>query len=552
MSSFQNKHSAMALNFNPERILPHKISRFNLLMLYICALVFASAFDLIYITTASTSFLALYSNIAYLLLVLCPKRLWHICIWPILLIPLLVHSVTQPINQSLIFESVIHAIAIAISALITQRILFNALIFTVSFIHRLLSCVFIFAVIYQFSIAVLVNDLPALASVNYGTLVEQMIGQTAGFIITINTLFMVYMARYHAVYNTPKLTNNRLLILLTVAASVYLTLHFGGDLIHFLSLFGIIPGLWCSYQYRWWGLSCFAVVINMIAVIYISITMLTLPYYDALQLSLLLGFSLDDVSWFLLVFNVVVIYINAMMFELDKTQNAIEMSQSAMVTRNDEIETLNHQIDRLNSHLLTVQETQRNKLSSELQNHMEQHIHELQQAINLLELKASYTHAQDNPFTKIKSYTHYITLSVFELIHWLKPEILGRLGFVGTIQSKYFAEKLALSHIQYRWVCHTEIEKIPENIALMLFRVTQEAVNNTIKHSKATELTIELAMQGSMLEYTMTDNGVGFTRPLTKTGFGLSGMENRVRTLKGDFTLTSSNGTKIKIVIPIT
>ena len=87
--------------------------------------------------------------------------------------------------------------------------------------------------------------------------------------------------------------------------------------------------------------------------------MLTLPSYDALQLTLLLGFSLDDVSWFLLVFNVVVIYINAMMFELDKTQNAIEMSQSAMVTRNDEIETLNHQIDRLNSHLLTVQETQR-------------------------------------------------------------------------------------------------------------------------------------------------------------------------------------------------
>ena len=93
--------------------------------------------------------------------------------------------------------------------------------------------------------------------------------------------------------------------------------------------------------------------------------------------------------------------------------------------------------------VMAVQETQRSKLSSELQNHMEQHIHELQQAINLLELKASYTHAQDNPFTKIRSYTHYITLSVFELIHWLKPEILGRLGFVGTIQSKYFAEKLA-------------------------------------------------------------------------------------------------------------
>lgn len=146
-------------------------------------------------------------------------------------------------------------------------------------------------------------------------------------------------------------------------------------------------------------------------------------------------------------------------------------------------------------------------------------------------------------------------MSVFELINWLKPEILERFGLIGTLKSRYFADKLALSNIEFTFLSQGEQINIPDNISLVLFRITQEAVNNTIKHSQASELTISLMLTTEYIEFIIFDNGVGFDKATTEQGFGLAGMENRVKVLNGSFNLKSgkadSTGTQIKITLPL-
>ncbi|MEM8857772.1 MAG: sensor histidine kinase, partial [Chloroflexota bacterium] len=83
-----------------------------------------------------------------------------------------------------------------------------------------------------------------------------------------------------------------------------------------------------------------------------------------------------------------------------------------------------------------------------------------------------------------------------------------------------------------------------------LFRVLQEALNNIIKHSYATQVTLVLDHTASHTQLVVQDNGKGFDPSNQSSGFGLKSMKERVRQLGGSFDIQSGdNGTKITIEI---
>jgi signal transduction histidine kinase len=86
-----------------------------------------------------------------------------------------------------------------------------------------------------------------------------------------------------------------------------------------------------------------------------------------------------------------------------------------------------------------------------------------------------------------------------------------------------------------------------------LFRTVQEAVNNAIKHSKASKINITLQENGNQLSVKIQDNGQGFDyEEKKKKSYGLSNLKNRTTELNGTFDLMSSDGgTTINITIPI-
>ena len=87
----------------------------------------------------------------------------------------------------------------------------------------------------------------------------------------------------------------------------------------------------------------------------------------------------------------------------------------------------------------------------------------------------------------------------------------------------------------------------------VLLRITQEFIQNSIKHANCKNITVTLNHQTSLLELRLEDDGKGFDVETTfSNGIGLSNMKKRTEIIDGNFQLESnSNGTKLVIEIPL-
>lgn len=81
----------------------------------------------------------------------------------------------------------------------------------------------------------------------------------------------------------------------------------------------------------------------------------------------------------------------------------------------------------------------------------------------------------------------------------------------------------------------------PES-ALCLFRVTQEATTNALKHARASALDVSLSVEGEVYSVTVRDDGVGFDPDAQAQGFGLLGLRERLRAVDGTLALDAHPG----------
>jgi signal transduction histidine kinase len=88
-----------------------------------------------------------------------------------------------------------------------------------------------------------------------------------------------------------------------------------------------------------------------------------------------------------------------------------------------------------------------------------------------------------------------------------------------------------------------------------LLMAIKETLNNAVKHSEATELLLQVRVQGKRLEVTVTDNGKGFDPTIPRPGHnGLANMAERLRELGGTCVISSEpgDGCRIEFGIPLT
>ncbi|HET8947910.1 MAG TPA: sensor histidine kinase [Candidatus Polarisedimenticolia bacterium] len=149
---------------------------------------------------------------------------------------------------------------------------------------------------------------------------------------------------------------------------------------------------------------------------------------------------------------------------------------------------------------------------------------------------------------------HELVAELRELCARLRPAILDDLGLVSSIDwlleqaSRQFAVEpsLTLSGM-------TEDDRLAPEAEVALFRVTQEAVTNAVKHGRAGSIHVSLAKRDDSLELRIHDDGRGFSPAGTApTGLGIPGMRERLRQIGGGVTVTSDagRGTVVTAFIP--
>ncbi len=137
----------------------------------------------------------------------------------------------------------------------------------------------------------------------------------------------------------------------------------------------------------------------------------------------------------------------------------------------------------------------------------------------------------------------------------MNTEIIKKGGLKKSIE-------LQVAYIQRGGKFNIQLEVSGEYVTLMdakeiiLFRIVQEALNNIIRHSKATDIDICLLYDTKFLEMTIQDNGKGFDLAVAKIKSesinGLYNMEKRAKLISAEFMISSQvgNGTYIKVKTP--
>lgn len=137
-----------------------------------------------------------------------------------------------------------------------------------------------------------------------------------------------------------------------------------------------------------------------------------------------------------------------------------------------------------------------------------------------------------------------LAVELRELCARLRPAILDDLGLVPALE--WLLEQTAQGftvtpHLTLLGL--TEDDRLAPNAELALFRVTQEAVSNALKHGRATSIHVSLARTADGIQLSVTDDGRGpILAGRLKGGLGVPGMRERLRQVGGNIAVASNEG----------
>jgi signal transduction histidine kinase len=131
-------------------------------------------------------------------------------------------------------------------------------------------------------------------------------------------------------------------------------------------------------------------------------------------------------------------------------------------------------------------------------------------------------------------------------------EHIATLGLVKTLQNE--TERINKSKlINVSLNVDGFVVDLGEQCELVLFRIFQETLNNTLKHAQAKQLKINLQYSDDLFKFTLEDNGIGFYTPelLEKEGSGLRNIKNRAALVGAEAVISSKPGQGCCITITL-
>jgi signal transduction histidine kinase len=205
-------------------------------------------------------------------------------------------------------------------------------------------------------------------------------------------------------------------------------------------------------------------------------------------------------------------------------------------------------LQHLAGNLIQAQEEERHRIGRELHDDFGQRLALL--VLELGELRDALAEAgntrQSQVVSELQRRGEDLATDIHLLSHNLHSSKLQVLGLSLSLRS--LCETIS-SHqnIHVSFYVEDVPENLPADLALCIFRVAQEALNNVIKHSHARDAFVELARANDTIILKVRDLGIGFDLSATSTGIGFASMRERLRIFGGDLEVESilGNGTEV-------
>ncbi|MDR4470578.1 MAG: sensor histidine kinase [Nitrospira sp.] len=214
------------------------------------------------------------------------------------------------------------------------------------------------------------------------------------------------------------------------------------------------------------------------------------------------------------------------------------------------LEASRRDLRQLTSQLLRVQEEERQRISRDLHDDINQRLALLAVDIEALEQTLS-TAPIDVVRTvrAIEDRVNELSDDVRHLAHQFHPSVLDDLGLSIALQ-RLLDDFTARTAVRGEFIDCDTPKPLPQEVATCLYRLAQESLRNVSRHAEAKQVRIELARLRDGLQLQVSDNGVGFdqTRQHDKhEGLGFVSMKERVALVGGTLDIQSVPGTGTRV-----
>ena len=203
--------------------------------------------------------------------------------------------------------------------------------------------------------------------------------------------------------------------------------------------------------------------------------------------------------------------------------------------------------------MVATQEDERDRLSRDLHDDVGTRLSAIKLYISSLGKKL-----EENQLTEAKSMAANSarlideTMSdVRKMLLNLSPQVLEEFGYTTAVE--VLVGKINETRmLNFDLVMFGLKQGLPKHHELVLYRITQELINNVLKHAAASRVSLQVGHRDEKIILMMEDNGKGFDIHAHKNGYGLKNLEARTQLLKGHMEIDSQpgKGTCVLIEIP--
>jgi signal transduction histidine kinase len=205
--------------------------------------------------------------------------------------------------------------------------------------------------------------------------------------------------------------------------------------------------------------------------------------------------------------------------------------------------------------LLLGQETERKRIARELHDDISQRLAIVGLTLSEVEkLSPAASPVLESKLKAIRQHVNSIAHDIHRISHNLHPSTLVDLGLVSALRGlcREFTDR---THVAVQFVGDVAAAQASQEVAISLYRITQECLANVAMHSGSREARVALVERPGTLQLTIADTGIGFDakRLRARAGLGLVSIRERARLIGADVQITSApvSGTKIELRVPL-
>lgn len=210
-------------------------------------------------------------------------------------------------------------------------------------------------------------------------------------------------------------------------------------------------------------------------------------------------------------------------------------SENQTILKESELKQMQHYLDGL--------EVERNRLSKDLHDIVANKLYILDQNIrNIDNIPASIPLQIEELYSQTRNISHELISPSFQ--HATLPEIL-----FNHVEDLKLRSEITF-HLNIKEDSY--LDYLPTTLSHEIYRIVQECIGNSIKHSYAKNIWISIISDQEKISLTIKDDGIGFNTVQKTNGIGLQIMDDRAKSLNGSIEIKSvkGSGCKVKVILP--